>query len=65
LLKVIVGAFNAIFVKKVQYSNNTCLTWLIMTIHLVLILHNILLPFVSMIFANLTNFKCFLRLWLN
>jgi hypothetical protein len=26
LLKVIVGAFNAIFVKKVQYSNNTCLT---------------------------------------
>jgi len=26
LVEVSVGAFNAIFVRKVQYSNNTCLT---------------------------------------
>jgi hypothetical protein len=62
LVEVSVGAPNAIFVRKVQYSNNTCSTSLIMIIHLVLILHNILLLFVSMIFANLTNFNCFLRL---
>jgi hypothetical protein len=65
LVEVSVGASNAIFVRRVQYSNNTCLRWLFMTIHLILMLHNILLPFASMSFANLTNFKCFKRLRLN
>ncbi len=64
LVEVMVGASNVILMRRVQYSNNTCLTRLIMDIHLVLIFHNILLPLISMIFANLVNSKCLLGLWL-
>jgi hypothetical protein len=45
LVKVFVGASNAIFMRRVWYSNNTCLTRLNMEIHLVLMFRNILLPF--------------------
>ncbi len=57
LVEVMMGASNAIFI-------NTCLTRLIMTIHLVLMLQNMLLPLVSMNLANLVNSKCLLSLWL-
>ncbi len=53
LAKAIVGTFNVIFMRKVHYSNNTCLMKLIMDIQLVLRFHNVLLPFVSIIFINL------------
>jgi hypothetical protein len=43
LAKVMVGASNAIFVRKVQYSHNTCLIKLVMDIHLVFMFHKILL----------------------
>jgi hypothetical protein len=64
LVKVIVGASNAIFTKRVQYSNNTCLTRLSMEIHLILMFRNILLPFISIIFTHLENSKCLFGLWL-
>ncbi len=64
LVEAMVGAFNVIFMRRVQYSDNTCLTRLIIDIHLVLIFHNILLPLISMIFANLVNSKCLLGLQL-
>ncbi len=64
LVEVMVGASNVIFMKRVKYSNNTCLTRLIMDIRLVLIFHNILLPLISMISANFVNSKCLLGLWL-
>jgi hypothetical protein len=57
-------AFYAIFMRKVQYSNNTHLTRLIIEIHLILMLHKILLPLVSIISANLINSKCLLGLCL-
>jgi hypothetical protein len=43
LAKIMVGASNAIFMRKVQYSNNTCLIKLIMDIHPVLMFHEFLL----------------------
>ncbi len=64
LVEAMVGASNVILMRRVQYSDNTCLTRLIMDIHLVLILHNIFLRLISMIFANLVNSKCLLGLWL-
>jgi hypothetical protein len=63
LAEVMVGAPNVIFMKKVQFSNNTHLIGQIMDVHLVLMFHNILLLLISMIFANLVNFKCLLGLW--
>jgi len=53
LAKVIVGTSNVILMRKVQYSNNTCLMKLIMDIQLILMFRNVLLSFVSMIFINL------------
>jgi hypothetical protein len=64
LVEAMVGASNAIFMRKVQYSNNTHLIGLIMDVHLVLMFCNILLPLVSMIFANLVYSNCLLGLWL-
>ncbi len=59
-----VGASIAIFIKKVWYSDNTCLIRLTIDIHLVFVFRKILLPLVSMIFASFVNCKCLLRLWL-
>jgi len=42
LVEAMVGAFNVILMRRVQYSDNTCLTRLIIDIHLVLIFRNIL-----------------------
>jgi len=64
LAEAMVGASNAIFMKRVRYSNNTHLTTLIMDIHLVLMFHNILLPLVSMNCTNLVDSKCLLGLQL-
>jgi len=64
LVEAMVAAFNVILMWKVQYSDNTRLTRLIMDIHLVLIFRNILLPLISMTSANLVNSKHFLGLWL-
>jgi hypothetical protein len=58
LIKGMVGASNAIFTKKVQYLNKTCLTKLIIETHLIVMFHIILLPSIFVIFANLVNFKC-------
>ncbi len=58
------GASIIVFIKKVQYSDNTCLIGLTMDIHLVFVFHKILLPLVSMICANFVNCKCLLGLWL-
>jgi hypothetical protein len=59
LAKAMVGASNAIFMRKVQYLDNTHLTRLIMDIDLVLMFHNILLPLVSMIFTNFGKLQVF------
>jgi hypothetical protein len=45
LVEAIVGASNVIFLRRMWYSNNTCLTWLLMKIHLIVTFHNIMLPF--------------------
>ncbi len=63
LARVIMGASNVIFMKKMWYLDNICLLGLIMDIHLVLMPHNILLPFFFMISIKLANSKCLLRLW--
>jgi len=64
LVEAMVGASNVILMRRVQYSDNTCLTRLIIDIHLVLIFRSILLPLISMISANLVNSKCLLGLQL-
>ncbi len=64
LVEAMVGASNVILMRRMQYSDNTCLTRLIIDIHLVLIFRNILLPLISMISANLVNSKCLLGLQL-
>jgi len=62
LVEGIVGASNAIFMRKVWYSNKTHLTKLIIEIHLVFMFHMILLPSDSMISIGLVNSKCLLRI---
>jgi len=64
LAEIPMVTFNAIFMKRMQYLDNTCLTKLSMDIHLVLMFCNISLPFVSMISTNLANFECLLGRWL-
>jgi hypothetical protein len=58
------GAFNVIFMKRVQYSNKTHFMKTNKNIHLVLMLCKFLLPLISIIFITLMNSKCLLRLWL-
>jgi hypothetical protein len=56
------GAFNVIFMKRVQYSNKTHFMKANKNIHLVLMLCKFMLPLVSIIFITLMNSKCLLRL---
>jgi len=64
LVEGIVGASNAIFMRKVWYLNKTHSTKLIIEIHIVLKFYIILLPLDSMISTSLVNSKCLLRIWL-
>ncbi len=53
---------NAIFRKRMWYSDNTYLIGLIVEVHLVLMLWKFLLPLVSIISTILVNSKCLLGL---
>jgi hypothetical protein len=58
LTKGTMGASKAIFMRRMWYLNKAHLTRLIIEIH------KILLPLISIIFTSLINSKCFLGLWL-
>jgi hypothetical protein len=57
-----VATSNAIFRKRMWYSDNTYLIGLIVEVHLVLMLWKFLLPLVSIISTILVNSKCLLGL---
>jgi hypothetical protein len=63
LVEVIEGASNAMFMKRMRYSDNRHLTKLNMDIHLVLMFHN-MLSFVLIIFSYLENLNILVGLWL-
>jgi hypothetical protein len=62
LAEGIVGASNAIFMRRMQYIDKTHLIGLIIKIHVILMFHKILLPVMSMILTDLVNSKCILKI---